>query len=159
MDIVLDHMSNSRYFRELDLARIDFYTRTGLYEEIRKNGGGIFLGNANIRFRRFIKIFSVFKITTKIVYWDDDSIFTEHRFVGKDGMVHAILLCQNKVVKCSGEKVMNELLSRGTNMLPKPEMSQEVKEKNLQLFYYKFMHSYFFRWRNSWNFKKHRGNH
>jgi acyl-CoA thioesterase FadM len=126
VDTMLDHMNNARYFRELDLARIDFYLRTGLYDVVRRNHGQIVLGSANIRFRKFIRLFARFKITTKVIYWDDDSIFLEHRFVGTNGVIHAILLCQQKMIKCSGENVMNELLKKGTTMLPKPDMPMEV---------------------------------
>lgn len=127
---MLDHMNNARYFRELDLARIDFYLRTGLYDVVRKNHGQIVLGAANIRFRKFIKLFARFKITTKIIYWNDDSIFLEHRFVGTNGVIHAILLCQQKMIKCSAENVMNELLKKASTMLPKPDIPKEVKARN-----------------------------
>lgn len=78
---MLDHMNNARYFRELDFARIDFYLRTGLYDIAQKNHGQIILGAANIRFRKFIRLFARFSITTKIIYWNDDSIFLEHRLI------------------------------------------------------------------------------
>lgn len=129
VDTMLNHMNNARYFRELDLARIDFYLRTRLYDQVRKNGGQIVLGCANIRFRKFIRVFSRFKITTKILFWNDDSIFLEHKFIGMDGVIHAYLLCQQKLVKCSGEAVMDELLKKGDPVLTKPEMPMEVMEK------------------------------
>lgn len=128
VDTMLNHMNNARYFRELDLARIDFYLRTGLYDVVRKNHGQIILAAANIRFRKFIRVFSRFKITTKILYWNDDSIFLEHKYIGVNGVIHAILLCQQKMVKCSGEAVMEELLKKGTTMLAKPEMPMEVSK-------------------------------
>jgi acyl-CoA thioesterase FadM len=68
-------MNNSRYLREIDMARADFYERTGLYKIICNKGGGIVQGAATIRYRRFIKTFHRFNITTKIIYWDDKSIF------------------------------------------------------------------------------------
>lgn len=151
---MLDHMNNSRYFRELDLARIDFYLRTGLYDTIRKNHGHLVLGAANIRFRRFIRVFARFRITTKVIYWDDDSLYLEHRFIGANNVIHAILLCQQKMIKCSGENVMNELLKKGTTMLPKPEMPIEVNllnYKNSNKNYFSF-----FRFRSFLNFKKSR---
>lgn len=123
---MLNHMNNARYMRELDLARIDFYLRTRLYDEVRKNRGQIVLANANIRFRKFIGVFSRFKITTKVLYWNEDSLFLEHKFIGSNGVIHAILLCQQKFIKCSGEDVMNALLKHGDPVLTKPEMPMEV---------------------------------
>jgi acyl-CoA thioesterase FadM len=72
-------MNNARYLREVDLARIDFYLRSRLYEVVRSQGGMILLSSANVRFRRFIGLFARFKITTKIAYWNDDNIFLEHK--------------------------------------------------------------------------------
>lgn len=128
VDTMLNHMNNARYFRELDLARIDFYLRTGLYDVVRKNHGQIVLGAANVRYRKFIRVFARFKITTKVLYWNEDSIFLEHKFIGANGIIHAIMLCQQKMVNCSGEIVMDEMLRKGTTMLEKPDMPMEVSK-------------------------------
>lgn len=126
VDMILTHMNNARYLREVDLARIDFYIRSGLYNVVRSQNGQILLGSANVRFRKLIGLFARFKITTKIAYWNDDSIFIEHRFIGKNGLIHATLLCQQRLVNCSGEIVMEILLKQGSTILPKPEMPIEV---------------------------------
>jgi acyl-CoA thioesterase FadM len=126
VDTMLNHMNNARYFRELDLARIDFYLRSRLYDEVVRNKGQIVLANANIRFRKFIPLFSRFKISTKVLYWRDDSLFLEHKFIGSKGIVHAILICQQKFIKCSGENVMEALMTKGSTILTKPEVPQEV---------------------------------
>lgn len=126
--------------RELDFARVDFYERTGLYKMIRGCGGGIVQGAATIRYRRFIKPFSLFEITTKIIYWDSQSIYMESRFVGKDGFIHAIAFCKQRVMDCSAEDIMETLLKEtptveasteklenGDLIKLKPEMPLEVK--------------------------------
>jgi Thioesterase-like superfamily len=77
--MILTHMNNARYLREVDMARIDFYIRTSLYDVVRSQKGQILLGACNVRFRRFIGIFQRFKITTKILYWNDENIFIEHK--------------------------------------------------------------------------------
>lgn len=119
-------MNNARYLREIDLARIDFSMRTGLYDEMRKNKGMTVLLNANVRFRRFIPVFSRFKITTKIVYWTEGSVFLEHRFIGAKEIVHAVFLCQQKFIDCNGETIMNALLNKTEPVKQKPEMPSEV---------------------------------
>ncbi|CAG9802181.1 unnamed protein product [Chironomus riparius] len=111
IDTLITHMNNSRYLRELDFARVDFYERTALYKTIRNKGGGIVQGSTTIRYRRFIKPFSIFQITTKIVYWDDQSIFIEHRFIGKDEFIHAIAICKQRLINCSAEDIMDVMLS------------------------------------------------
>ena len=59
-------MNNSRYFRELDFARADFFERTGLYRKVLSKGGELLQGAATIRYRRYIRIFSRYKITTRV---------------------------------------------------------------------------------------------
>ncbi|XP_048512274.1 protein THEM6 [Athalia rosae] len=114
VDTLLYHMNNARYLRELDFARVDFYERTSLYREIRSQGSGVVQGAATIRYRRFLRPFSVYKITSKIIYWDEKTIFMEHRFVTPaDGFVRAIAICRQRVLDCSAEAVMGVLLDRG----------------------------------------------
>ncbi|XP_015521406.1 protein THEM6 [Neodiprion pinetum] len=114
IDTLLYHMNNARYLRELDFARVDFYERTNLYREIRAQGSGVVQGAATIRYRRFLRPFSVYKITSKIIYWDDKSIFMEHKFISSgDGFVRAIAICRQRVLECSAEAVMGVLLDRG----------------------------------------------
>jgi acyl-CoA thioesterase FadM len=66
VDTLLYHMNNARYLRELDFARVDFYERSGLYKRIRQKGGAVVQGACTIRYRRFVRPFSVFKITSKV---------------------------------------------------------------------------------------------
>ncbi|CAD6239944.1 GSCOCG00002431001-RA-CDS [Cotesia congregata] len=130
LDTLLYHMNNSRYLRELDFARADFYERTSLYREICSQGKGVVQGAATIRYRRFLKPLSLFKIKSKvfyreinfcilkilwnIIYWDDKSIFMEHKFVtSHDDFVRAIAICRQRLLDCSAEAVMSTLLDRG----------------------------------------------
>ncbi|XP_066599750.1 protein THEM6-like [Prorops nasuta] len=113
VDTLLYHMNNARYLRELDFARADFYERTNLYREICSQGTGVVQGAATIRYRRFLKPLSIYKITSKIIYWDDKSVFMEHRFITpSDGFVRAIAICRQRLLNCSAETVMGTLLDR-----------------------------------------------
>ncbi|XP_043286295.1 protein THEM6 [Venturia canescens] len=114
VDTLLYHMNNARYLRELDFARADFYERTNLYREICSQGTGVVQGAATIRYRRFLKPLSIFKIISKIIYWDEKTIFMEHRFVTPtDGFVRAIAICRQRLLDCSAEAVMCALIERG----------------------------------------------
>ncbi|XP_035722312.1 protein THEM6-like [Vespa mandarinia] len=114
VDTLLYHMNNARYLRELDFARADFYERTGLYREICSQGSGVVQGAATIRYRRFLKPLTIYKITSKIIYWDEKTIFMEHRFVTpSDGFIRAIAICRQRLLDCSAETVMGTLVDRG----------------------------------------------
>lgn len=120
-------MNNARYLRELDFARVDFYERTNLYRKIVAKGGSVFQGAATIRYRRFIRPFSIFKITSKIVYWDDDSIFMEHRFISpSDNFIRCVALCRQRVINCSAEELMTILIDENID----EKYSKENKVEN-----------------------------
>ncbi|XP_055370983.1 protein THEM6 [Condylostylus longicornis] len=113
IDVYLNHMNNARYLRELDFARVDFYERTGLYKVIVSKNGTIVQGATTIRYRRFIRVFSIFKIASRVIYWDEQSIYLEHRFINpKDNFIHCIAVCKQRLINCSANEVMTILLSR-----------------------------------------------
>lgn len=68
VDALLFHMNNARYLRELDFARVDFYERTGLLRVIQATQGKVFQGASTIRYRRFIRPFAIYHITSKVTY-------------------------------------------------------------------------------------------
>ncbi|XP_049297840.1 protein THEM6 [Anopheles funestus] len=122
IDTLLYHMNNARYLREIDFARVDFYERTALYRTIRSKGGSVVQGATTIRYRRFIRPFTRFTISSRIVYWDNQSIFMEHRFLGgTDGFIHCIALCRQRVMQCSVEDVMATLLKSGIAVQSTPK--------------------------------------
>lgn len=114
VDFLLFHMNNSRYLREVDFARTEFYMRTGLWSAIRAKGGLPVQGGTSIRYRKFIRTFSLYSISSRIVWWDDSSVYMEHRFVGRgDSFVNAIVHCRQRVINCDVERLMAELLAEG----------------------------------------------
>lgn len=68
-------MNNARYLRELDFARADFYERTGLYANIKAAGGSVLQAATTIRYRRYLKPFTKFTITSKV------SLYTSHIYI------------------------------------------------------------------------------
>ncbi|KAG4074986.1 hypothetical protein HA402_014565 [Bradysia odoriphaga] len=142
VDNLLYHMNNSRYLREIDFARVDFYERTQLYKTIVSKGGSVVQGATTIRYRRFIRPFTLFKITSNIIYWDDQFIYMEHRFVSPvDGFIHCIAICRQRVIGVAADEIINLLLlTQDSNVIKgglskvengdlvrgKPELSLEV---------------------------------
>jgi len=118
------HMNNGKYFREMDFARFDFYFRTGCsaYIEARPKMFVVQHG-ASIRYRRSIDAFVPFKVVTRLIYWDERSLYFEQSFVSlHDGFVRAVALCKNTVV---GGSVVQMLASLGVEHIP--EMPKEVE--------------------------------
>jgi hypothetical protein len=64
------------------------------------------------RYRRSIDFLVPFKLVTKLVYWDERSLYFEQRFVSlHDGFVRAVALCKNTcvggtvTVRCLGTRL------------------------------------------------------
>lgn len=113
VDTFLHHMNNARFIRELDFARADFYERTGLFQCIRNKKGAFALGATTMRYRRFLRLFQRYIIKTKIICWTEQDIYMEHRFVNPcDNFVNAIAIVKIRLINCSVEDVMKDLLEK-----------------------------------------------
>jgi len=133
------HMNNGKYFREMDFGRFDYYFRTGCSAYIEGHKGMYVVQHgASIRYRRSINLLVPFKLVTRLVFWDEKSLFFEQKFVTlHDGFIRAIALCKNTVV---GGSVKDMLASLGHHIPPAcPEevvlwlKSQEVSSARLRM--------------------------
>ena len=82
------HMTNSRYHSFMDLGRVDFMIRNGAWANLRGGGLGPVLGSSTIRFRRAINPFQKFRVTTRILAWDERWIYLEHKLIAEGGKMH-----------------------------------------------------------------------
>lgn len=124
VDIFLRHMNNARYLRELDFARFHFYGLTNLYELVRQRGGGAVQGASSVRYRRTIPIFHPYKITTKLVWWDDKAIYLEQQFITlADGFVRAVALSKQCITNCN----VSDVLKTYPEAAKRPEMPDDLK--------------------------------
>ena len=104
-------MNNGKYFRELDFARFDFYFRCGLSEYFRSRKE-IFVvqHGAMIRYRRSINFLMPFIVKTRLVYFDQRSLYFEQSFISKpDNFIRAVALCKNTVVNCNVPALLKDL--------------------------------------------------
>ncbi|XP_017775876.1 PREDICTED: protein THEM6-like [Nicrophorus vespilloides] len=125
LDLFLNYMSNSRYVRAADFGRFHFLDRTGLLKVITKAKAHIMQGACNVRFRRPIPLTSTYKLTTKIVYWDEKSIFFEQQFITSDGFIRAVIISQNKLINLSVPETMAKLMDKDESY--RPDIPEEVK--------------------------------
>ena len=79
------HMTNSRYHSFMDLSRVDFMIRNGAWGKLRRAGLGPVLGSSAIRFRRAINVFQKFRVTTRVLAWDERWIYLEHKLIAEGG--------------------------------------------------------------------------
>lgn len=83
------HLNNGRYLTLMDLGRIDFVLRTGLWRPILANKWAPIISTAAIRFRRELRPFEAFTIETRLVAWSDTTAVMEQTFVSHHQRVAA----------------------------------------------------------------------
>jgi acyl-CoA thioesterase FadM len=86
------HVNNGVYLSLLDLARTDLLVRSGLAGPVRERGWYPVVTAESIRFRRSLKLFQRFDVETRVVGWDDRSIFLDQRFFHADDEVASALV-------------------------------------------------------------------
>ncbi|XP_025830851.1 protein THEM6-like isoform X2 [Agrilus planipennis] len=121
IDTFLYHMNNARFMRELDFARADFYERTGLFRTIKAKGGSIAICATTIRYRRFLKLFSRYFITSKLLYWDNKSFYLQYKFITKGGLINAFVIQEVKMINCTCESILESISQRIKQTVKKPE--------------------------------------
>ncbi|CAH0407785.1 unnamed protein product [Chilo suppressalis] len=80
-DIWFRNIRDARIIRELDFARFHFYDRTGIFRRSRQLGIHSLQGSTLMLCQEQIPLFKPYKITTQLVYWDDRSLFLEHKVI------------------------------------------------------------------------------
>ncbi len=75
----------------MEASRLDLMRRTGHFSLLLKNRWSSLTGTCYISFKRPLKRFQKFEVTSQIVYWDKKWFYFEHRFL-RNGklMAHAL---------------------------------------------------------------------
>jgi acyl-CoA thioesterase FadM len=104
------HMNNGRYLAIMDIGRTDLILRTGMWRVLLQNHWQPVLAGSLVRFRRPLKPFQRFELTSHLLFWDEKWLYIEHRiaangtlasasivraaFVGAGGLIPAAQLAQ-----------------------------------------------------------------
>lgn len=74
------HMNNGRYLQIMDIARARWLLRTGTLGVIRRRRWSVALGGNLIRYRRPLRLWTSYRVSTRLVCWDDRWFSLEHQF-------------------------------------------------------------------------------
>lgn len=105
------HVNNGVYLTLMDLGRIDLLLRSDAYHAIRKNGWYPVLAAETIRFKRSLKLFQKFVIRTRVVGWDERSIYLEQQFISNGKLAAKALVDARFLKKKGGNVAPAELLT------------------------------------------------
>ena len=98
------HMTNSRYLALMDLCRMDLMMAMGMSKYILKHKWKFVVNAQEITYIKEIPPFSLFRISTQVLAWDEKYFYVEHRFSSK-GKLHAI--AHIRLAALGKEGVMN----------------------------------------------------
>lgn len=126
VDLVMKHMNNARYLRELDFARMNYLMRSNIFSLLSKMGATVVLGASTTRYRRPIPLFMPYKVTTKLIHWDEKNLYFDHKFLGlRDNFVHAIMITKQSMI---GLKMpVGEFLSKIDKDISLPPMTDDLR--------------------------------
>jgi acyl-CoA thioesterase FadM len=119
-------MSGGRYFDFMDLARVDQVARLGVLDLMGKDKLSINIGGQLLRYRKPMKVFTRFTVSTKIVYWDDRFFYVEQKFE-QDGIIKTEGLVQGCFRSKLGVVPPVELLERANLKIDRPPLPELVK--------------------------------
>lgn len=129
------HMNNARYLRECDFARYKFLISRGLGPALRKTGFTMVLGASTIRYRRSIGLFERFTVSTKVLAWDEKSLYIEHTFHrSKDNFVCAIVMVKQSLVNGTNDTLFKAALtpgakeSRQQHLVDEETVAKDIKD-------------------------------
>ncbi|AOW78218.1 hypothetical protein A3Q34_16020 [Colwellia sp. PAMC 20917] len=133
-DVDIKRMSSDRYLPIMDLGRINIILQAGLLRSFIKNKWVPVSRVATIRYKYPLKFFQKYTLTSRIIYWDEEWVWTEHlfqrngktttvgitkiTFLGPDGMVPI-----SDVIEAYGHPVSRIEIPDVINELMKVELS------------------------------------
>lgn len=77
---VFGHMNNSRYQVVMDLGRIDYLRRCGLFRPFVRHRLSAPVGGVQIAYRSSLKPFERYEMHTRLVWWDERWFYFRHDF-------------------------------------------------------------------------------
>jgi acyl-CoA thioesterase FadM len=81
------HLTNSRYPAFVDLARLDFFIKSGIWERGRSQGWMPVLSTSYMRFRRDLGLYDKFTVRVELLYMSPRWVYLDYKFI-KDGFVY-----------------------------------------------------------------------
>jgi len=107
------HLNNGRYLSIMDTGRLDLMVRNGMVRASLKHRWQPVVAGATIRFKRTLAPFSLFRLRTRLLCWDGDSLFVESLFE-KDGRIASRALVRMAVIGEGSRKVPISEITRAS---------------------------------------------
>jgi acyl-CoA thioesterase FadM len=95
-------LNNGRALTLFDLGRIPLARRVGLIGVLRRNGWGLTMAGASVRYRRRVRVFDRIQMRSRAVCWDDKFVYIEQSMWRSDGQCANHILYRSAVTGPTG---------------------------------------------------------
>ena len=110
LDIFM-HVNNGVYLTYADLGRTDLLLRSNTIGKLRKQGWYPVMAGVSVEFRQSLKLGQRFSIRTRIIGWDEKSVYMSQVFTHNDEIV-ARAMIDGRFLSTRGTRVSNNDLLR-----------------------------------------------
>jgi acyl-CoA thioesterase FadM len=127
------HMNNGRYLAIMDLGRIDLLIRSGIGRAVWRNSWTPVANAAIIRFRRELRIFTRYRLETRILSWSDQAVIISQSFVfaggEREGQVAARAIFKGAIYDRKAHRYVPvaDLMKTVGLATPSPPLTAEVE--------------------------------
>lgn len=123
------HMNNGRYLSVMDYARMHLPARTRLLEHILNSRWQPLVGATWVTYRRSLPLFSAYKLTSRMVCWDERWFYIEQIFSRRDGLA-AVGWIKGVLRDARGIIEPQKVIERVAPGLASPPMSGAISQWN-----------------------------
>lgn len=117
--------TNAIFLRELDFAKFFHYSLTGIHDrinEIKKQGGSAFQGASWILPHCELRAFTLYKVETQIIWWDENAIYLQQKFSNFHATDYLTVISKQQITKVNVVNFIRQL-NGGDN---RPHMPKEL---------------------------------
>lgn len=126
-DVDITRVSSDRYLPLMDLGRINIVLRAGLLRTLFGNRWVPLARLVTIRFRHPLRIFQKFQLRSRVIYWDDEWVWTEHHFE-RNGRTTAIGLTKVTLIGPGGMVPVSEVIAAAGESIVSPPLPKFIAE-------------------------------
>ncbi len=123
------HLNNARYLSLMDYGRVHLLARAGLLEHVLRMRWQLVVGAVWITYRRSLPVFSVFRLTSRLVCWDQRWFYIEQTFTGREGL-SAVGWAKGAVRDAQGSVEPQRVMERAAPGALSPPMPEAIATWN-----------------------------
>jgi acyl-CoA thioesterase FadM len=126
-DVDVSATNNAAYLVFLEMGRVDLQLRSGLARLAARKGWTAPMASVNVQFRKPLRRFQRFRVSTRLAYWDDRWLYVEQR-IDRNGETIAAALTKSLVIGAQGRIAPLDLAAALGFTLPRPSPPPVIQQ-------------------------------